>query len=92
MKSSKLLLWFIGLTILTILVTKGAFYLQDQPGGITGAFEELGTFNVIVLFCLPLMAVVFSVYPPLMYPFVVVGYPFMWLWRKIRGVGQGEQK
>ena len=85
MKPSKLLIWFIALIVISILVTKGAFYLQDQPGGITGVFEELGAFKVIVLFCLPLLAVVYSVYPPLLYPFVVIGYPVIWLWRKLEG-------
>ena len=89
MKPSKLLVWFIVLIVISILVTKGAFYLQDQPGGITGAFEELGTFKVIVLFCLPLLAVVYSVYPPLLYPFVVIGYPIIWLWRKFKGGPNG---
>lgn len=85
MKLSKALIYFAALILLTIGAVKLTLYLEESPGGINGVFAELGTFNVVVLFCLPLMAVVFSVYPPLMYPFVVIGYPFMWLWRKIKG-------
>lgn len=90
MKSSKLLIWFIVLIVISILVTKGTFYLQDQPGGSTAIFEELGTFKVIVLFCLPLLAVAYSVYPPMLYPFVVIGYPIIWMWRKLKGAINGS--
>ncbi|KZZ46654.1 hypothetical protein A3759_00530 [Thalassolituus sp. HI0120] len=85
MKLSKALIYFAALILLTMGAVKLTLYLEEAPGGINGVFDELGIFNVVVLFCLPLMAVVFSVYPPLMYPFVVIGYPFMWLWRKIKG-------
>lgn len=85
MKTSKTLIYLIALVAITYGIMQLTFFLDEYPGGINAAFDELGMFNVIVLFCLPLMAVVFSVYPPLMYPFVVMAYPLMWLWRKIRG-------
>ncbi len=85
MKRFKLLVWCIGLLLLTVGATQGALYLQQQPGGINGLFEEMGAASVFGLFVLPLLLVVFAVFPPLMYPLVVVAYPLMWLWRKLRG-------
>lgn len=84
MNSRKSLIYIFALALFSYGAIELTLQLEQHPGGIAGAFADMGTLNVIVLFCLPLLAVVFSVYPPLMYPFVVMGYPLMWLWRKIR--------
>jgi uncharacterized membrane protein YcgQ (UPF0703/DUF1980 family) len=86
MKSYKTLMYLAALALFSYGAIELTLMLEQHPGGIAAAFAEMGMVNVTVLFCLPLLAVVFSVYPPLMYPFVVMAYPLMWLWRKLKGV------
>ena len=85
MKSYKTLMYLAALALFSYAAIELTVFVEQQPGGVTGAFDAMGGMTIFMLFVLPLLLLVFAVFPPLLYPFVVLAYPLMWLWRKRKG-------
>ena len=85
MKRSKTFLYIFALILFSYGAIELTVFVEQQPGGVTGAFDAMGGMTIFMLFVLPLLLLVFAVFPPLLYPFVVLAYPLLRVWQTLRG-------
>lgn len=85
MKSYKTLMYLAALALFSYAAIELTVFVEQQPGGVTGAFDAMGGMTIFMVFVLPLLLLVFAVFPPLLYPFVVLAYPLLRVWQTLRG-------